>query len=134
MAEVPPPKRAKLVEQLVVPANEAITFKLLYGGRGKALLHSSLFCLVWWYQCLRLSLRELLYTAGAADASAAGEFAPEMTHQVFGDDEEIKGHEQPQAIVWISNSTFETAVEFHSSSQQPGATKVCCASRSSAGS
>ena len=60
MADAPPPKRAKLVEQLVVPANEAITFKLIHGGRGKALLHSSLFCLVWWHQELRLSLQQLL--------------------------------------------------------------------------
>ena len=44
MVDAPPPKRAKLVEQLVVPANEAITFKLVLGG--KALLHSSSFCLV----------------------------------------------------------------------------------------
>ena len=57
-----------------------------------------------------------------------------MTHQVFGDDEEIKGHEQPQATVWVSSTTFQTAVEFHSSLEQPQATKVCSAGRSSAAS
>lgn len=58
---------------------------------------------------------------GEADASV---FEPEMMHQLFGDDEMLKGHEEPSGTIFINHLTFEFAVEFESKSSQPGATKV----------
>ena len=64
-----------------------------------------------------------LTTPGSSSESA--KFGPEMMHQLFGDDEMIKGHEEPEGTVAINHHTFEYFVEFKSKSSISGATKVC---------
>lgn len=51
-------------------------------------------------------------------------FQPDMTHQLFGDDEVILGHDNPQAKITIDQKTFQYTVSFKSDKRRPNATKV----------
>ena len=65
-----------------------------------------------------------LLPPGATDASQNLSFLPEMSHQVFGDEEVVKGYANPHVEIWMSHSSFEATVDFTYSSRQPGADKV----------
>jgi len=64
---------------------------------------------------------ELISPGSGSDAST---FGPEMMHQLFGDDEIVKGHEEPAGTIYINHHTFEFSVEFAAKRSLPGATKV----------
>lgn len=51
-------------------------------------------------------------------------FKPAMCHQLFGDDEVIIGHEQPEAKINIDHRTFRYGIHFTSNHGRRDATKV----------
>ena len=51
-------------------------------------------------------------------------FKPEMSHQLFGDDEVIIGHKDPKGRVHIDHRSFGYGVSFVAEHSSPGATKV----------
>ena len=51
-------------------------------------------------------------------------FGPEMCHQLFGDDEEIRGYSNPRLDIYFSPQTFEARAIFSFEAKQPAADDV----------
>eukprot|EP00873_Tetraselmis_striata_P003640 jgi/Tetstr1/423904/TSEL_014527.t1 len=80
-----PVKRARFaVEEWIASGNEAVTFRLEAGGAG-------------W--------------ADAARSAAGGGFRPEYTHQVFSDEEEVKGYKDLSIDIFLNARTFAAYAE-----------------------
>lgn len=52
------------------------------------------------------------------------EFHPEMSHQIFGEEEEISGYVDLTVDITLSQSTFDTCINVNCSRRFPGATDI----------
>lgn len=51
-------------------------------------------------------------------------FRPLMTHQLLGDDETIRGYQNPNLVVELNLATYEVSARFSHKGAEPDCTKV----------